>query len=224
MHLRFEGSKIRAVRPSEAEVIRAPARAKTASLAPNLSVPPTVGFLLLIRSDQGLLKLEATSKPAAAFARICNRLSFRLEVAFLGFLRADAYRQVEAAARAALERHRVNVGWFDCTPDVAIAAIRAAARGLDRKLVETSLGEVDESLRRAAAWTVASRWGQLRYSQRYRQFFAAALNGVGTGLLGAVVMLLSPEVHPAVIIGSCLLFGLILALLIDHHQRSIPPI
>ena len=142
MYLRFEGSKIRAVRPGEVEAVAAAPRAKKDSLVPDLAIPATIGFILVIRSEQGLLKLEATSNPAAAFARMCKRASFRLEVAFLCFIRADAYRQVEAAARTALERHRVNSGWVDCAPEVAVAAVRAAAKSLDRKVVQTSLEEV----------------------------------------------------------------------------------
>ena len=225
MHMRLQGSKIRAVRPGQGAPVPYVPAPKKDSVFPIKPAPPAVGFLYVVRSEHGLVKIGSTTRPAVALAKLCKKTPFRLDVEFLCFMRADCHTQVEKLAKAAIERHRVNAAWFDCEPELAISAIQIAAMDLDRRVITTTLQEMDESLRLAAGSMAVSRFGKMHLSKEQQdKAIAAGLVGVGAGLLGGILRWTMPDFHPLCLLGSCVLVGTMLAYVLSNRRKPIPPL
>lgn len=224
MNLRIEGSKIRRVRPGQGSPYEgASAQKKKSSLFPKRIAAPSVGFIYVVRSEHGLIKIGSTTKPAVALAKLSKDTPFRLEVEFLCFLRADCYIQVEKLALAAMEPHRVNASWFGCDPETAAAEILASAKNHDARAFTTSLVEMEESLRQAAGSMAATRPGQmLLLKKSHWKVTVAALIGVGAGLLALAARWASPNIHPLCSTGSCVLLGMALAFIVSRRQMTLP--
>ena len=128
MRLRLNGPKIFGVRPT---VSFGPEDFKTRMGKPGRSsegpAPPSIGFIYVIRGEHGLIKVGSSTNPRARLAQLRTASPFPLEIDYLGFTRADLYVEVEKTAHAILADHRVNLEWFDCEPDLAVAAIHRAA-------------------------------------------------------------------------------------------------
>lgn len=150
MRLRLNGPKIFGVRP-------------TVSLGPedfgkrmgkpgrfsNGRPQPSIGFIYVIRGEHGLIKVGSSTNPRARLAQLRTASPFPLEIDYLGCTRSDLYVEVEKTAHSILEGHRVNLEWFDCEPDIAVAAIHRAAYRLGDHVISADPDKIEDLLRAA---------------------------------------------------------------------------
>jgi hypothetical protein len=220
MRLRLNGSKIVAARAGETFGPQDPAtRTREAAGASRKSGHRSVGFIYVIRGEHGLIKIGSTTDPVARLAELRNTSPFPLHVEYLCFMRADLYLKVEDAVQAALDRHRVNLVWFDCETRVAISAIRIAARRHGQGVIPTSIEGVEDAVQAAFLWPVLSRGGRLGRTSLRRRYGKAVTIGLACaamGLLGFVGSWMSPNLHPLVVVGASLVPGLILGLFLSR--------
>ena len=151
MRLRLSGPKIFGVRPTLSlgpEDFRT--RIRQTGRFSEGSAPPSIGFVYVIRGEHGLIKVGSSTNPRARLAQLRTASPFPLEIDYLGFTRSDLYVEVEKTAHAILADHRVNLEWFDCEPDIAVAAIHRAAFRLGDHVIATN-PENSEALLKAAA-------------------------------------------------------------------------
>lgn len=147
MRLRLNGPKIFGVRPtvSFGPEDFAKRSAKPSRFSQGVA-PPTIGFIYVIRGEHGLIKVGSSTNPRARLAQLRTASPFPLEIDYLGFTRADIYVEVEKTAHAILENHRVNLEWFDCDPDIAVAAIHRAAYRLGDHVIPTDPDKIEDLL------------------------------------------------------------------------------
>jgi hypothetical protein len=151
MRLRLNGPKIFGVRPT---VTIGPEdfgkrMAKPSRFSQGVT-PPSIGFIYVIRGEHGLIKVGSSTNPRARLAQLRTASPFPLAIDYLGFTRADLYVDVEKTAHAILEDHRVNLEWFDCDSDIAVAAIHRAAYRLGDHVVTTDPDKTEDLLRAAS--------------------------------------------------------------------------
>ena len=224
MHLRLEGSKIRAVRPGQdsptAQTVR-----KRESLFPQRSVPADVGFIYVVRSEHGLVSVGSTTKPAIAIARLLKKTPFGLEVSFLCFVSADACQEVEQMTLEAIAHHRANAGWFNCPAETVIEQIKAAAARLRKKVVPTTPETIQEDLRRASELRAVSRLGHMRLLREHHwKLIFAGLIGVATGIAGLTARWMTPKVSPFITVLPCIIIGMAITFVISRRHKSLPPL
>jgi len=178
--------------------------------------PRSVGFVYMLRSEHGLIKLGSCSDPLTSITQVRKAAPYRLHIDYLGFTRADLAVEVENAARAILQRHRTHAQWFDCEPEVAAAAIQTAAKRLGYGIIQTNLEGVEEVLRNPS-WVAISRIG-LRRGRRHswRGLGKAMVTGaLAMGLIGGLAFALTrvaPMLDLRVLTGPLLLVVMIVAL------------
>jgi hypothetical protein len=146
--------------------------------------PRSVGFVYMLRSEHGLIKLGSCSDPLTSITQVRKAAPYRLHIDYLGFTRADLAVEVENAARAILQRHRTHAQWFDCEPEVAAAAIQTAAKRLGYGIIQTNLEGVEDVLRNPS-WVAVSRIG-LRRGRRVS--WGGFRNAIGKSALALAVV------------------------------------
>ena len=216
MNLRLNGSKIKSISPDENAVSGEYRRPKPKSgLFSRWWAAQTVGFVYVIRTEYGLVKVGSCLDPVAMIARLRKVAPYQFYVDYLGFTRADLSVEVEWAAHEALARSRVQPEWFDCAPELAIAAIQTASRGLGFRMIRTDLEGVDDVVRNASRVTV-SRFGLMRARQGYGE--AIALGMLGSLLALAIIWKSRDfDLHPMVGLG--ILIAMVAAFVLGR-QRS----
>lgn len=156
MRLRLNGPKIFGVRPT---VSFGPEDFKTRMGKPGRPsegpAPPSIGFIYVIRGEHGLIKVGSSTNPRARLAQLRTASPFPLEIDYLGFTRSDLYVEVEKTAHAILADHRVNLEWFDCEPDLAVAAIHRAAYRLGEHVIATHPDNTEAVLEAASRQAIA---------------------------------------------------------------------
>ena len=115
--------------------------------SPSKIEPMSVGFVYVIRGEHNLIKVGSSTNPRARLAQLRTASPYPLQVEHLFFARADLYVRIERTAHKILDNHRINLEWFDCAPDVAVAAIHAAAEQLGDSVSETNIDSVHEVLK-----------------------------------------------------------------------------
>lgn len=89
--------------------------------------PPAAGdFVYVVSGDHGLVKIGISNSPLARLATLQTASPYRLRLAFSAPACGNAF-EVEQAAHAILSAHRASGEWFAVSPDMAIAALFAAA-------------------------------------------------------------------------------------------------
>ena len=158
MRLRLNGPKIFGVRPTVSlgpeDFAKRTGRAGRSSQG---LAPESIGFIYVIRGEHGLIKVGSSTNPRARLAQLRTASPFPLEIDYLGFTRADLYVEVEKTAHAILEDHRVNLEWFDCKTDVAVAAIHRAAYRLGDHVTSTHPEKTEDLLLAASNQAIAGQ-------------------------------------------------------------------
>jgi hypothetical protein len=117
-------------------------------------------FIYVIRGDHGLIKIGISTNPSARLAQLQTASPSALSFAYIAALRCDG-RAVEAEAHRTLAAHRRNGEWFDVSPDMAVAAIAAAAYRLSEPIASGDPRLADEAVRMAATGNDMARPGLL---------------------------------------------------------------
>ena len=149
-------------------------------------------------------------------ARLRKVAPYRFYFDYLGFTRADLSIEVERAAQEALARSRVQPEWFDCAPELAIAAIQTASRGLGYRMIRTDLEGVDDVVRNASRVTV-SRFGLMRARQGSGQSIAL---GLLAGLLALAILRKSRGFDLDPIMGLGILIAMIAAIVLGRQRLT----
>ena len=186
--------------------------------------PQAVGFIYILRSEHGLLKVGSCTDPLVTITQLRKAAPYRLHIDYLGFTRADLAVEVEAAAKGILQRHRAQARWYDCAPEVAVMAVQTAAKRMGYGMIQTNLEGVEEVLRNPS-WVSVSRIG-LRRARRLS--WRRVQGGVVTGALAVATMgglalaltRIAPLIDLRVLIGPLLLLVMIAALFALRPGRT----
>ena len=221
MHLRIAGSKIRSLPPAEGFRRQGHANwGRGLGFFSRWVASGSMAFIYILRTEHGFIQLGACNDPLVAIAELRRKTPYRLNVAYLGFTRADLAGDILQAAQVMLDHQRIRSGWIDCAPEFAIGAVQSAARRLGYEMVPTNLDGMENVLRHGS-WVASIR----RSLRRKRQGKSKAL--VVGSALGAMVLLggalarRAPDFDPAVLIGPTILIGLIVALVaLNRAERT----
>jgi hypothetical protein len=150
MRFFFSGPRILGIRPgvsfsaSDFKTKEAPRAARTTSGQIEGS------FVYVVRGDHNLVKVGVTTNPSARLAHLRTGSPFPISFAFIGCTPGNGY-DIERAAHLILDRQRLNGEWFDVVPEMAIAAVNAAAAKLGAPVQSMDLATADLALKLAAA-------------------------------------------------------------------------
>jgi hypothetical protein len=107
-------------------------------------------FVYVIKGDHHLTKIGVSTNPNARLAQLRTASPFPIEFAYIAVTPGNGF-DIEAAAHAALSKHRCNGEWFDVAPEMAVAAISGAAFNLSQPLQPVTQEMVGQILQIAAA-------------------------------------------------------------------------
>jgi len=96
---------------------------------------PIGGYVYVIRSESGHVKLGSSVQPIRRLAQLQTGSPHLLELIETISVTTDPY-EIEREAHALLDRYRVNGEWFATSPELAMAAIYAAADKLGCSLTD----------------------------------------------------------------------------------------
>jgi hypothetical protein len=148
MRLFFRGPRIFGIRPGisfGAEDFGGTRRRTQAA-----GEPMTGSFVYVVRGDHNLVKIGVTRNPRARLASLRTASAFPVVYSYIAFT-DNSGPMIEGAAHTLLERHRTNGEWFDVAPEMAVAALSAAAHNMRRPLLQVSLENADQILRVVAS-------------------------------------------------------------------------
>jgi hypothetical protein len=150
MRFFFSGPRIFGIRPgvsfSAADFKEAPSAAR--ARAPSGEVQGS--FVYVVRGDHNLVKIGVSSNPSARLAQLRTGSPFPISFAFIAATPGDGF-DIERAAHQMLARQRLNGEWFDVAPEMAIAAVNAAAARIGAPLQSVDLATADLALKLAVA-------------------------------------------------------------------------
>jgi hypothetical protein len=107
---------------------------------------PMGSFVYVVRGDHNLVKVGVTTNPRARLTTLRTSSAFPIDYSYIAVAPDNSGPLIEGAAHALLERHCVNGEWFDVAPEMAVAALSAAAHNLGRPLLQVSLDNADQIL------------------------------------------------------------------------------
>jgi T5orf172 domain len=100
------------------------------------------GFIYVIKGEHGLLKIGVSTNPNAQLSQLRKAWPYQLSFEYVGALANFGY-DLERATHDILAKHRLEGEWFDCPPEVAVAAINAAAHKRRDKIIGVEPEMVD---------------------------------------------------------------------------------
>ena len=107
-------------------------------LAPRSRVtrsPRPGGFIYVMKeAGSDRVKIGITRSPQTRLAQLQAGCPSRIDYAFVAPVSGDP-RAIEKEAHRMLAGHRLGGEWFDCTPELAIAAVAGAAAKLGQSLM-----------------------------------------------------------------------------------------
>jgi hypothetical protein len=139
-------------------------------------------FIYVIKGDHNLSKIGVSANPNARLAQLRTASPFPIDFSYIAVTPGNGF-DIEAAAHAALSRHRCNGEWFDVPPEMAVAAISGAAHKLGQPLQAITSEMVDQIMHIASSDT---RSPPLEQSNWQRTFALTML-----GLLAFVILLMA---------------------------------
>ena len=227
MHLRLDGSKVRTFSQKDSFIPRYAghnARTGSSGFLARWMAPRSVGFVYILRSEHRLIKLGSCTDPLTSITQLRKAAPYRLHIDYLGFTRADLAAEVENAAKAIMQRHRTHARWFDCEPEVAVAAIQTAAKRLGYGMIQTNLEGVEDVLRNPS-WVALSRIGLRRVRRSSwrglgKAMFTGALAMAGVGGLAFALTRMAPMLDLRTLMGPLLLVIMIVALVALRPGRT----
>jgi hypothetical protein len=150
MRLFFSGPRILGIRPGisfGAEDLFGGRRKRTQAAA---AEPMTGSFVYVVRGDHNVVKIGVTRNPRARLASLRTASAFPIEYSYIAFT-DNCGPMIEGAAHTLLERYRINGEWYDVAPEMAVAALSAAAHNMGRPLLQVSLDNADQILKVVAS-------------------------------------------------------------------------
>lgn len=110
------------------------------------------GFIYVIRTNglPPLIKIGISSNQTARLAQLRTASAAELSFSYIGALNCSGY-EIEAAAHQILARYRISGEWFNCTPEIGIAAVSVASAGLGEPIASVDQSIVDE-IASAVSW------------------------------------------------------------------------
>lgn len=122
---------------------------------PDLSAATRDGFIYVIKNAAGRCKVGITGNPIERINNLRTGSAEPIEFAWIGIPEDDTVL-IESDALATLDRYRTHRDWFDVTPDIAVAAISAAAQRRGRPVLGVTLDQA-EQIRLIAVGQAAQR-------------------------------------------------------------------
>lgn len=153
MRFFFTGKRIFGIRPGISlgpEDFRAHPPRRQAGTGGGPSGPNGGNFVYVVTGDHGWIKVGVTSNPNARLAQLRTGSPVPIQYAFLGVTDGDAYA-IESGAHATLDRYRASGEWFSCQPQMAVAAVSAAAYSAGANIASVRLEQVPQILAATAA-------------------------------------------------------------------------
>jgi hypothetical protein len=143
----------------------------------------TGGFIYVAcdKETRQPVKIGISSNPNSRLAQLRTASSSPLSFAYIGALNSSGYA-IERAAHQMLARYRMNGEWFNCAPEIAVAAISVASSQLGEPIASVDPSRVDEIV--AAVSGGASRSIKSALTWCYLIIVAAI---IGVGIL-AIIM------------------------------------
>jgi hypothetical protein len=110
------------------------------------------GFIYVVNSGgmPPTVKIGISSNPSARIAQLRTASTMPLAFSYIGALNCSGFA-IESAAHRTLARYRITGEWFNCTPEIAIAAISVASSRLGEPIASVDPGRVDE-IAAAVSW------------------------------------------------------------------------
>ena len=127
-------------------------------------------FVYVTRGDHGRCKIGITNNPNSRLLQLSTASAFPLSFAYIGVTKSGDGSNVEREAHAILDRYRVNGEWFDCPPELAIAAVNGAAARIGESICLVDPSRVDELFARV----IATKQPWRPYIPFWRWFFFVA--------------------------------------------------
>jgi hypothetical protein len=149
MRFFFSGPRIFGIRPG-VSFSAADFKTKEEPRMRNAGARIDDAFLYVVRGDHNLVKIGVTTNPSARLAQLRTGSAFPISYAFLACTPGSGF-DIESAAHKILAKQRLNGEWFDVVPEMAVAAVNAAAAKLGAPLQPLSLAEADLTVKLAAA-------------------------------------------------------------------------
>jgi hypothetical protein len=161
-------------------------------------------FVYVARCDNNLVKVGVSTNPNARLAQLQTGSAFPLSFAFIGGTDGSDGFAIERETHRILDRCRVNGEWFDCPPEMAIAAVSGAASKLGEKLAPIAQKDVDTVIKLSAMSTaVAPAWASVMPPKRYEPRWPYVLVVVIMCGVGYVLTQeLGPDSNTPIIIAS----------------------
>jgi hypothetical protein len=103
-------------------------------------------FVYVICGDHGMSKIGVSTDPNSRIAGLQTGSPFPLKFEYIGMTAGDGY-DIEAAAHELLDRHRGSGEWFSVPPEMAVAAVSAAAHKLGYALTPIPQSRIQEAMR-----------------------------------------------------------------------------
>ena len=105
----------------------------------------TGGFIYVAcdKETRQPVKIGISSNPNSRLAQLRTASSSPLSFAYIGALNSSGYA-IERAAHQTLARYRMNGEWFNCAPEIAVAAISVASIQLGEPIASVDPARVDE--------------------------------------------------------------------------------
>jgi hypothetical protein len=96
------------------------------------------------------VKVGTTTNPRARLASLRTGSAFPIDCSYIAVTPGDSGAEIERAAHTLLDRHRLNGEWFGAAPELAVAALNAAAYMIGQPLLQVTLDNCDRILRIAS--------------------------------------------------------------------------
>lgn len=114
-------------------------------------------FLYVIGSSDGYIKIGVTTNPRGRLTALQTGSPRPISFKYIAATPGTGF-DIEEHAHALMGGFRVAGEWFDCAWGTGVLAIKSAASGLSRPLLEVSLEQVDSILSVAQASPPRPRW------------------------------------------------------------------
>jgi hypothetical protein len=145
-------------------------------------------FIYVLKGDHRLAKVGVSTNPDARLAQLRTASPFPIDYAFVGVTPGTGY-DIEREAHAILANHRCNGEWFDVPPEMAVAAVHAAANRIGQPLQPLEPWMIAE-IHRVAAREAAAAPAQS--SKVYLAYVALAAAAILWLVASAVSMVVPP--------------------------------
>jgi T5orf172 domain len=135
------------------------------------------GFIYVICTNgmPPLIKIGISANPSGRLAQLRTASAAELAFSYIGALNCSGY-EIEAAVHRILARYRISGEWFNCSPEIGIAAISVASSKLGAQIASVDPVRVDEIVA-AVSWN-RPQWTIVRVLKWCYFVILAAIFGI----------------------------------------------